>query len=71
MYGAKVFPTKLVLRVLAKWFEHSHPTVRDQAQALALELSRWLGIDVVQKPFLQNIREAQVSNIPLNDSFFC
>lgn len=71
MYGAKVFPTKAVLKVLAKWFEHPHPSVRDHAQALALELSRWLGIDVVQKPFLESIREAQVIKYFSNDSFFC
>jgi hypothetical protein len=59
-YGIKVFPTKIILKVFAKWFDHSAPAVRDAAQNFAVELCRWLGVDFVQKPYLENLRESQV-----------
>jgi hypothetical protein len=59
VFGIKTFPTKLLLKVFPKWFEHSNPTMREAAQAFAIELARWLGLEFVQKPYLEHLREAQ------------
>lgn len=60
VFGIKSFPTKTLLKVFPKWFEHTNPTVRDAAQSFTVELSRWVGIEFLQKPYLESLRETQV-----------
>jgi len=65
LFGAKFWPSKLVLKSFAPWFENSNKAVRDEVFALVLEMYKWHGA-VVQKQ-TESLRPAQVKE--LNEAF--
>lgn len=65
LFGARCWPSKVVLGALKPWFEHSAKVVRDEAFALVVEMHRWLGPNVARH--IDQLRSAQVKE--LSDAF--
>lgn len=57
-FGAAQIPLKVIVKALPPLFEHVDGKVRAEAQAIAVELYRWVGQAI--RPALQSLRPAQM-----------
>ena len=61
-FGAKVVPLKPILTHFLAWFEHTNADARMAAQELTIELYRWVGGQILDKP-VATLRQAQVTEL--------
>lgn len=61
-FGVKVVPLKPILANFLAWFDHTNAEARLAAQTLTIELYRWVGGAILDKP-ISNLRQAQVTDL--------
>lgn len=61
-YGSKTVPCKSIVQVLPALFSHADKNVRAEAQALSVELYKWLG-DSLKELLLPNLKPVQQKDL--------
>jgi cytoskeleton-associated protein 5 len=61
-FGVKVVPLKPILATFLSWFDHTNAEARAAAQTFTIELYRWVGGVILDKP-VANLRQAQVTEL--------
>lgn len=61
-FGVKVVPLKPIMTHFLAWFEHTNADVRQAAQELTIELYKWVGGALLDKP-VATLRQAQVTEL--------
>eukprot|EP00201_Polytomella_parva_P018754 CAMPEP_0175065696 /NCGR_PEP_ID=MMETSP0052_2-20121109/16081_1 /TAXON_ID=51329 ORGANISM="Polytomella parva, Strain SAG 63-3" /NCGR_SAMPLE_ID=MMETSP0052_2 /ASSEMBLY_ACC=CAM_ASM_000194 /LENGTH=235 /DNA_ID=CAMNT_0016332285 /DNA_START=21 /DNA_END=724 /DNA_ORIENTATION=- len=58
LFGVKVVDFKILLRSFPKLFESKDNKARDKAKEVIVELSRWVGADVIKAALFDKMRDA-------------